>query len=763
MTHTHMYRQQLWILLRPRSVLLLLLLLPSLLGESEELGAKVVWGPSGMNDRRTIDLDQGWEFMQKGITKLKNLLEGLPETQFISEDYIMLYTTIYNMCTQKPPHDYSQQLYDKYKESFEEYITSMVLPSLREKHDEFMLRELVQRSLPPLNEVGLTCFRDLVYKELYAKVRDAVISLIDQEREGEQIDRALLKNVLDIFVEIGMGLMDRYESDFEASLLEDTAAYYSRKASSWILEDSCPDYMLKAEECLKRERDRVSHYLHSSSEPKLLEKVQHELLSVYANQLLEKEHSGCHALLRDDKVEDLSRMFRLFSKIPRGLDPVANIFKQHVTAEGTSLVKQAEDAASNKKAEKKDVVGPQEQVFVRKVIELHDKYLAYVNDCFQNHTLFHKALKEAFEVFCNKGVGGSSSAELLATFCDNILKKGGSEKLSDEAIEETLEKVVKLLAYISDKDLFAEFYRKKLARRLLFDKSANDDHERSILTKLKQQCGGQFTSKMEGMVTDLTLARENQTSFEEYLSNNPNANPGIDLTVTVLTTGFWPSYKSFDLNLPAEMVRCVEVFKEFYQTKTKHRKLTWIYSLGTCNIIGKFEPKTMELIVTTYQASALLLFNTSERLSYSEIMNQLNLSDDDIVRLLHSLSCAKYKILNKEPNTKTILSTDHFEFNAKFTDKMRRIKIPLPPVDEKKKVIEDVDKDRRYAIDASIVRIMKSRKVLGHQQLVMECVEQLGRMFKPDFKAIKKRIEDLITRDYLERDKDNPNLFRYLA
>ncbi|KAI8566078.1 hypothetical protein RHMOL_Rhmol02G0011700 [Rhododendron molle] len=705
-----------------------------------------------MNERKTIDLDQGWEFMQKGITKLKNILEGQPEPQFSSEDYMMLYTTIYNMCTQKPPHDYSQQLYDKYRESFEEYITSTVLPSLREKHDEFMLRELVKRwsnhkvmvrwlsrffhyldryfiarrSLPALHEVGLTCFRDLVYLELNGKVRDAVISLIDQEREGEQIDRALLKNVLDIFVEIGMGQMDSYENDFEAAMLKDTAAYYSRKASNWILEDSCPDYMLKAEECLKREKDRVSHYLHSSSESKLLEKVQHELLSVYATQLLEKEHSGCHALLRDDKVEDLSRMYRLFSKIPKGLDPVSSIFKQHVTAEGTALVKQAEDAASNKKADKKDVVGLQEQVFVRKVIELHDKYLAYVNECFMNHTLFHKALKEAFEVFCNKGVGGSSSAELLATFCDNILKKGGSEKLSDEAIEETLEKVVKLLAYISDKDLFAEFYS-------------------SVV------------------VTDLTLARENQTNFEDYLGNNPNANPGIDLTVTVLTTGFWPSYKSFDLNLPAEMVKCVEVFREFYQTKTKHRKLTWIYSLGTCNINGKFEPKTMELIVTTYQASALLLFNSSDRLSYQEIMTQLNLTDDDVVRLLHSLSCAKYKILSKEPNTKTISPTDHFEFNSKFTDKMRRIKIPLPPVDEKKKVIEDVDKDRRYAIDASIVRIMKSRKVLGHQQLVMECVEQLGRMFKPDFKAIKKRIEDLITRDYLERDKDNPNLFRYLA
>jgi cullin 1 len=62
--------------------------------------------------------------------------------------------------------------------------------------------------------------------------------------------------------------------------------------------------------------------------------------------------------------------------------------------------------------------------------------------------VFVQALKEAFEVFCNKGVSGSSSAELLATFCDNILKKGGSEKLSDEAIEDTLEKVVPSIFYV---------------------------------------------------------------------------------------------------------------------------------------------------------------------------------------------------------------------------------------------------------------------------------------------------------------------------
>ncbi|XP_047261495.1 cullin-1-like, partial [Capsicum annuum] len=92
---------------------------------------------------KIIELDEGWEIMQKGITKMKKILEG-QQHSFSSEDSIMLYTTVYNMCTQKPPNDYAQQLYDKYKEVFEEYINSTVLPALREKHDELMLMEFVK-------------------------------------------------------------------------------------------------------------------------------------------------------------------------------------------------------------------------------------------------------------------------------------------------------------------------------------------------------------------------------------------------------------------------------------------------------------------------------------------------------------------------------------------------------------------------------------------------------------------------------------------
>merc|ERR1711934_1248831 len=125
-----------------------------------------------------------------------------------------------------------------------------------------------------------------------------------------------------------------------------------------------------------------------------------------------------------------------------------------------------------------------------------------------------------------------------------------------------------------------------------------------------------------------------------------------------------------------------QLFQEYYEAKTKHRKLQWFFSLGTVQVKGFFKAKTIEMSMSSYQAALLM----------------------------HSLSCAKHKVLKKEPEGRTVGKQDVFHFNESFTDKMRRIKIPLPPMDEKKKVMEDVDKDRRYATDAAIVRIMKTRK-----------------------------------------------------
>ncbi|KAK9182920.1 hypothetical protein WN944_026068 [Citrus x changshan-huyou] len=287
--------------------------------------------------QKAIDSEEGWDYLDRGITKLKRIFEGLPEPAFNLEDYMMLYTTVYNIYSQStyPLDKNSKQLYNNYKQILEDYMPSKVLPSLREKHDEYdLLKELLKswanhkflvkwlslvflplqvefayitrKKLPKLNAFGLSCFRDLVFDPIKDKVKDAVIALIDREREGEEIDRTLVKNVLNLFVEIDEGKMHCYEKDFEEHMLQDTGAYYSRKASNWILQDSSEDYMLKVGECLKKERGRASHYLQPSSERKLTDILEHELLVVRASQLLEEGEFGCRQLPRGDKVDDHS-------------------------------------------------------------------------------------------------------------------------------------------------------------------------------------------------------------------------------------------------------------------------------------------------------------------------------------------------------------------------------------------------------------------------------------------------------------------------
>lgn len=82
-------------------------------------------------------------------------------------------------------------------------------------------------------------------------------------------------------------------------------------------------------------------------------------------------------------------------------------------------------------------------------------------------------------------------------FIDDKLKKG-VKGLSDAEVESVLDKSMILFRFLQEKDAFEEYYKRHLARRLLNQKSASDDSEKMMISKLKSECGCQFTSKLEG-------------------------------------------------------------------------------------------------------------------------------------------------------------------------------------------------------------------------------------------------------------------------
>jgi len=321
-----------------------------------------------------------------------------------------------------------------------------------------------------------------------------------------------------------------------------------------------------------------------------------------------------------------------------------------------------------------------------------------------------------------------------------------------------------IFRFLQEKDVFEKYYKQHLAKRLLLGRSVSDDAERNMIAKLKTECGYQFTSKLEGMFQDMKLSADTMDQFRNNFAGGLN---GIDMNVHVLTTGFWPTQAVAKCNLPQEVLHCCEIFQKFYLGNHTGRRLTWQTNMGTAELKAQFSSKRHELSVSTYQMCILLLFNSTDQLTFKEIQGATEIPINDLKRNLMSLSLGKYKVLHKEPKTKKVDDTDTFYFNDKFKSKLYRVKIVTVSGPEKKEEVAEtrqkIDEDRKHQIDAAIVRTMKSRKSMEHNNLIAEVTKQLSSRFIPNPVVIKKRIESLIERDYLARSEANWKIYEYLA
>lgn len=747
-----------------------------------------------VNQQTQINFEEQWKYLQSGIDRLIDFLDSNTKRPFDHKEYTNMYSTVYNLCTQKvdtgkQPGGATELLYERYKKSIIQYLTDSVVPSLKEKQGEVLLMEAVKRwrnhqtvvkymcklfkyldmyytkhnNRDNLRDVGIKCYQTHVYESIKKDVSVALLDKIHKERTGETIDRSMMKDGINLFIEMGLNTLNAYEKDFESPLLFETSSFYKRESAQWINQDSVPDYMKKTEDRLEQELARAQAYLHNSTETNLIKKIETELITAHQDRLLENENSGFIKLLKDYKVEDLSRMYRLFKRV-NNLKRMSEMMRDYVKDEGMALVQ------SYQEQPELDTTA-----YIDSLLNLHEKYSQLVNVQFEKDNLFLEALKDAFTAFVNADLVHtpkdatapikSSTSELLSTYCDTIMKS--TDKVGEEKLDELLEKIVRLFGYISDKDMFQEFYRRQLSKRLLVAKS-NTDAERSLISKLKMRQGASFTSKLEGMIKDQSLSDDLQKEFEKYCENKKKELP-ISFSPQVLTTGFWPSFKIDQLTINDEFNTCLTIFKEFYDSRTESRTLKWVHSLGTCNVLGRFPAGEKDLIMSTYQACILVLFNSQEEITAGDIQKTLTLPFDDIKKNLLSLSVSKAaQILKKDgPNPKKIETNDVFSVNTEFSNKNRRIKIPnlvLKITDKERDEIDaNTKEDRKHAIEAAIVRLMKARKQMQHQELVLETSKQLMAHFRPDPKVIKQRIEDLISREYLERDPNQTNTYRYLA
>uniref|UniRef100_A0A8C3RBM8 Cullin-4B n=1 Tax=Cyanoderma ruficeps TaxID=181631 RepID=A0A8C3RBM8_9PASS len=693
--------------------------------------------------------DETWQ-------KLKEAVEAIQNSTSIKYNLEELYQAVENLCSYK----ISANLYKQLRQICEDHIKAQIhqfreYPFLNKCWQDHCRQMIMIRSiflfldrtyvlqnsmLPSIWDMGLELFRTHIISDhkVQNKTIDGILLLIERERNGEAIDRSLLRSLLSMLSDLQVNKLDSFEHRF----LEETNRLYAAEGQRLMQEREVPEYLHHVNKRLEEEADRIITYLDQSTQKPLIATVEKQLLGEHLTAVLQK---GLNHLLDENRIQDLSLLYQLFSRVRGGVQVLLQHWIEYIKAFGSTIV-----------------INPEkDKTMVQELLDFKDKVDHIIDVCFLKNEKFVNAMKEAFETFINKRP--NKPAELIAKYVDSKLRAGNKEA-TDEELEKMLDKIMIIFRFIYGKDVFEAFYKKDLAKRLLVGKSASVDAEKSMLSKLKHECGAAFTSKLEGMFKDMELSKDIMIQFKQYMQNQ-NVPGNIELTVNILTMGYWPTYVPMEVHLPPEMVKLQEIFKTFYLGKHSGRKLQWQSTLGHCVLKAEFKEGKKELQVSLFQTLVLLMFNEGEEFSLEEIKQATGIEDGELRRTLQSLACGKARVLTKSPKGKDVEDGDKFTCNDDFRHKLFRIKINQiqmkETVEEQASTTERVFQDRQYQIDAAIVRIMKMRKTLSHNLLVSEVYNQLKFPVKPA--DLKKRIESLIDRDYMERDKENPNQYNYIA
>uniref|UniRef100_A0A8C5C9Z7 Cullin 1a n=1 Tax=Gadus morhua TaxID=8049 RepID=A0A8C5C9Z7_GADMO len=624
-----------------------------------------------------------------------------------------------------------------------------------------------RKGIYEIYSLALVTWRECLFRPLNKQVTNAVLKLIEKERNGETINTRLISGVVQSYVELGLKEDDTfakgptlsvYKEYFESQFLADTERFYTRESTEFLQQNPVTEYMKKAEGRLLEEQRRVQVYLHESTQDELARKCEQVLIEKH----LEIFHTEFQNLLDADKNEDLGRMYNLVSRIADGLGELKKLLETHIFNQGLAAIEKCGDSALN-----------DPKMYVQTILDVHKKYNALVMSAFNNDAGFVASLDKACGRFINNNAvtkmvqSSSKSPELLARYCDSLLKK--SSKNPEEAeLEDTLNQVMVVFKYIEDKDVFQKFYAKMLAKRLVHQNSASDDAEASMISKLKQACGFEYTSKLQRMFQDIGVSKDLNEQFKKHLLNSDPLD--LDFSIQVLSSGSWPFQQSCTFALPSELERSYQRFTAFYASRHSGRKLTWLYHLSKGELVTNCFKNRYTLQASTFQMAILLQYNAEDVYTVQQLTDSTHIKIDILSQVLQILLKSKLLVLEDDGT-----NMDEADFKPEtviklflgYKNKKLRVNINVPMKTEQKQEQEtthkNIEEDRKLLIQAAIVRIMKMRKVLKHQQLLAEVLNQLSSRFKPRVPVIKKCIDILIEKEYLERVDGEKDTYSYLA
>lgn len=599
------------------------------------------------------------------------------------------------------------------------------------------------REYRPKIKIVMRIIKDLDYEFPKLIKENNKISWI-QEKENSKGTEIAIQN-------------DWYENYF----LGDTLKFSRDKGKADVQTLSAPEYIVSQLKYLDEEYERQREFINEKFHNKINDINYQNLIGDHMKEIASMD-TGIKKMLETKNDVQLTNLYKLFKLYPASLVEITEEFQPYIKSRGNTLYENKELSKDPKK-------------FIPELISLKKEMDKLVLECFENNNTFQDVKNKAFSLFMKKDV----YAKQLSNYADFCMRNGFKGK-SQEEIDHTLNDIIDLFKCLNSKLVFQNESNKKMSERLIKKLSLSTLSERLFITKLKQEAGVTYVSKMQEMMNDL---EKNKNETESYKSMPHKGAPnGIKLDITVISQSAWEvSKKNMEkIEMPKFLKTCLDDFDAFYIKKHQGQKLLWCLGLSKVEITYLYLRNKNISVSTLPQLLSLLLLEKHGKLSLVSIAQHCGCQTSTIITDIQGLVYNPTFNPQGQPDkglivgtfSKEFKETDEISINKNFTCSRMKIQtIPLPQkksaTEQKQAELEEAQIIKRYQdniLQATLTRIMKSRigQETSHVWLVNEASKQID-LFKAQPQQIKENIEKLIEKNVIKRNDKNRTCYDYIA
>ena len=619
---------------------------------------------------------------------------------------------------------YKKNFFDKLKNKIFSSLNEILIRDERNGNNEFRIKLIsIMKTLQCMD---------------YNKPRILKISETSKNWQEEEKDTAKIK--LD------------YQNEWFKYFESETIKYIRNKAERDIKNNSAPEYVKCELKYLDEEDERLDSYVYGGYHARIKEINYEYLIKNNAQQIVDMD-TGINNMFKTKKKDELNEVYQLFSFYPECLKLIQSSFRAYIRERLLALYNDKEFSKDPKK-------------FVPALIDLKKEMDEIVVLCFANDNDFQDQENKEFSVLMSK----DHYPKQLANYADFCMRNGFKGK-SEEEIEGTLNDIISIFKNINSKLVFQSETEKKMSDRLIKGLSINMNAEKMLISKLKQENGVTYVSKMNEMISDL---EKNKAEYEGYkLSKSHGAPGGIKFNIQVISQSAWDINKSNmeKIEVPLFLQNCIDDFQSFYLGRHQQTKLIWCLSLSRIEIQYLYLQNKNISTSTLPQFLALYYLEQKGNLKLETIATLLGCSVKKVIYDIRGLifnpsfnpkgTTDKGVILsNIDEKTKEFKPSTEISINRKFSVNRQKFNtLPLPQkktADEiKASEMEEAQIIKKYQdniLQATVTRIMKSRigQETSHVWLVGEASKQVD-LFKAQPQQIKENIEKLIEKNIIKR------------